>query len=202
MGGEFATARRGLASADRAFIVEKRGMGVGVSNIARMVGCSQDDVRAVPDLRVVAPAIAAPAPELSADPIDRIARIAVGLDEVALRRALALIAGLIAAEQGQEVAETAMTNVVNAARRASAPSVQNIVGRIAVAYGVTPEEIMGRETRRGISDARQAAYSEVKSLRPWLSLPALGRIFGGRDHTTILHGIRAHAARQSAEVSA
>lgn len=194
MGGEFATARRGIDSADRAFIEEKRGLGIGVDNIARMVGCSQADVRAVPTLRVVHSSVAAPTPEVSADPIDRIARIAVGLDDMALRRALALIAGLIEAQQGLKVAETVISNVIGAARRSAAPSVQEILRQVATNYGVTPGELTGRETRRAVSNARHAAYFEVKRLRPWLSLPALGRIFG-RDHTTILHGIRAHKAR-------
>jgi chromosomal replication initiation ATPase DnaA len=32
-------------------------------------------------------------------------------------------------------------------------------------------------------------------VKPSISWPEMGRLFGGRDHTTVLHGVRAHAAR-------
>jgi chromosomal replication initiation ATPase DnaA len=31
------------------------------------------------------------------------------------------------------------------------------------------------------------------------SMPAIARVFEGRDHTTILHGVRRHAARIAAK---
>lgn len=36
---------------------------------------------------------------------------------------------------------------------------------------------------------RQLAVFEVRKQRPDMSLPAIGRWFGGRDHTTILHSV-------------
>jgi chromosomal replication initiator protein len=42
--------------------------------------------------------------------------------------------------------------------------------------------------------ARQCAMWRIKRELPW-SLPRIGRAFGDRDHTTILHGIRRHQAR-------
>lgn len=40
-----------------------------------------------------------------------------------------------------------------------------------------------------ISHARQVAMHLVK-LRTGMSYPQVGRIFGGRDHTTVMHGVR------------
>lgn len=37
---------------------------------------------------------------------------------------------------------------------------------------------------------RHLAIYEVRKQRPDMSLPAIGRWFGGRDHTTVLHSIR------------
>lgn len=46
----------------------------------------------------------------------------------------------------------------------------------------------GRHAR--ICLARQTAIYEVRRQRPNLSYPAIGRWFGGRDHTKILHSVR------------
>ncbi|WP_029620229.1 helix-turn-helix domain-containing protein [Pseudorhizobium marinum] len=42
----------------------------------------------------------------------------------------------------------------------------------------------------GLCLARQTAMYAVRKERPTLSLPVIGRWFGGRDHTTVLHSIR------------
>lgn len=58
------------------------------------------------------------------------------------------------------------------------------------AYGCTGAEIIGRDKNRSrIVPARHAIVGEVKIRFPSLSLPAIGRLFGGRDHTTILYSL-------------
>lgn len=42
--------------------------------------------------------------------------------------------------------------------------------------------------------ARHCAMWRVKRETPW-SLPSIGRSFGGRDHSSVIHGIRRHQAR-------
>jgi chromosomal replication initiation ATPase DnaA len=42
--------------------------------------------------------------------------------------------------------------------------------------------------------ARQHAMYEIKK-NTKMSLPAIGKILGGRDHTTIIHGIKQHEKR-------
>lgn len=195
MGGEFATARRGLSGEDRVFIAQKRAAGVGVANIARMVGCAQDDVRKVPALR----AVTTPAVEIVSDPVARVATMASGLNDFELRRAMAALAGMLSAREGRAAAESVMQNVVGANRDASAPPPATIIRFVADAYGVSVAEIMGRSMLRKITGARQAAFYEIQRLRPWLSLKQIARIFS-RDHSSVLHGIRAHKARL-AEVS-
>ncbi len=55
--------------------------------------------------------------------------------------------------------------------------------------GWTPTTILGPQRRREVVRVRQLLMWEV-SERFRLSLPQIGRMFGGRDHTTVLHAIR------------
>jgi chromosomal replication initiator protein len=57
-------------------------------------------------------------------------------------------------------------------------------------FGVTPDLLRGPRRACEIVRPRQIAYLMVPELRPDLSLPAIGRQFGDRDHTTIMHGIK------------
>lgn len=65
--------------------------------------------------------------------------------------------------------------------------------------GVKVEDIMGDSRYRKHVWPRQMLMWEVKQRSPDISFPQLGRIFGGRDHTTMLHGIRAHERRMADE---
>jgi hypothetical protein len=55
--------------------------------------------------------------------------------------------------------------------------------------GITWEEVTGIHRNRHIVEARHACMYEVKTQRQDLSYPLVGRIFGGRDHTTVLHAV-------------
>lgn len=81
------------------------------------------------------------------------------------------------------------------------PRAREIVTRAAQQHGITVAELLGRSQELRIAHARQQAYAELYALRDpqtegaRYTLPAIGRIFG-RDHSTVLHGVRAHARRQ------
>jgi len=72
---------------------------------------------------------------------------------------------------------------------------QRIMYDVAVKHGVYVSDMRGPSRLRRFVLARQEAMWEVKRQKPEMSLPQLGRIFGGRDHSTIFHGIRAHQKR-------
>lgn len=58
------------------------------------------------------------------------------------------------------------------------------------------ELVTGPCRKRDVTHFRQMLMWEIKMVvKPAITLPELGRLFGGRDHTTALHGIRAHAER-------
>jgi hypothetical protein len=80
---------------------------------------------------------------------------------------------------------------------ASAPTA--VIEAVAEAFGVGAEELRGPSRRRELIAPRHAAMALCREVTE-LSLPAIGRIFGGRDHTTVLHAVRAAAERASASV--
>ena len=67
---------------------------------------------------------------------------------------------------------------------------KRIIARVAEAFGFTHADIVGDGRTSDVVRARYAAIAAVREARPDLSLPRLGRLFGGRDHTTMLHAIR------------
>jgi chromosomal replication initiator protein len=68
--------------------------------------------------------------------------------------------------------------------------IADVIGAVAHRFGVTSEEICGPRRMKEIVRPRQIAYLIAASVCPRASLPAIGRAFGDRDHTTILWGIR------------
>jgi len=70
-----------------------------------------------------------------------------------------------------------------------APKVATIIRETAAHYGVAVEDVLSQRRTWKVMRPRQIAMylAKVLTLR---SLPDIGRRFGGRDHTTILHGVR------------
>ena len=66
---------------------------------------------------------------------------------------------------------------------------EGILLRVAARFDVKPVEVLGASRRKDLVSARQTAIYLARELTD-LSLPLLGRFFGGRDHTTILHAHR------------
>jgi len=63
-----------------------------------------------------------------------------------------------------------------------------ILEKVSERYGFTVEEITGKSRRRPLVTARQVAMYVVRELTE-LSYPAIGREFGDRDHTTVMHAV-------------
>ena len=72
---------------------------------------------------------------------------------------------------------------------------KQLVSAIAKRHGVTFQDIMGPCRRAKIVAARFEAIVAVAQVRYAWSLPQIGRFFGDRDHTTILHAIRTQAVK-------
>ncbi len=68
-------------------------------------------------------------------------------------------------------------------------SIENIQKTVADYYKIKVSEMYSKKRARIVARPRQMAMAIAKELTP-LSLPDIGEAFGGRDHTTILHGYR------------
>ena len=67
-----------------------------------------------------------------------------------------------------------------------------IIDATAKYYRIKISDILGKKRTRNIARPRQIAMSLTKELTN-LSLPSIGDAFGGRDHTTVMHGVKAVA---------
>ena len=82
------------------------------------------------------------------------------------------------------------------------PRYMQIVREVAREYRVPVAWIFAKDAKRDASNPRQAVYARIRST-PMVSgklpsYPTIGRWIGGRDHSTIIDGVRKHKARQSA----
>ena len=68
-------------------------------------------------------------------------------------------------------------------------SIENIQKTVADYYKIKVSEMYSKKRTRIVARPRQMAMAIAKELTS-LSLPDIGEAFGGRDHTTVLHGYR------------
>jgi chromosomal replication initiator protein len=79
-------------------------------------------------------------------------------------------------------------------RQSSARSIDEIQAAVAEHFSLSPEELLSTSRTARVAWPRQLAMYLARELTGE-SLPAIGRKFGGRDHTTVLHAWRRTAAR-------
>ena len=65
---------------------------------------------------------------------------------------------------------------------------QMILEATAASYGFTIDAICGPSRTRPLVTARQVAMYLVRNLTDY-SYPAIARVFGNRDHTTVIHAV-------------
>ena len=65
-----------------------------------------------------------------------------------------------------------------------------IMKTVADYYRIRISDLLGKKRTRNIARPRQIAMALTKELTT-LSLPAIGDAFGGRDHTTVMHAVKA-----------
>jgi len=106
--------------------------------------------------------------------------------EGALTRLFAF-ASLVGREITLDLAQEGLSDILRASDRKV--SIEEIQRRVAEHYNVRLSDLIGPKRVRTIARPRQIAMYLAKQMTT-RSLPEIGRRFGGRDHTTILHGIR------------
>ena len=68
-------------------------------------------------------------------------------------------------------------------------TIEEIQRKVCDHYDIRLSDLLGSNRSRDIARPRQVAMWLAKQLTT-KSLPDIGRSFGGRDHTTVIHGIR------------
>jgi chromosomal replication initiator protein len=106
--------------------------------------------------------------------------------EGALQRLFAH-ASLLRREITLEVAQECLADILRTNDRKI--SIDDIQRKVAEHYNIRLADMVGPKRARNVARPRQIAMYLSKQLTS-RSLPEIGRRFGGRDHTTIMHGIR------------
>ncbi len=106
--------------------------------------------------------------------------------EGALTRLFAL-ANLIGREITLELAQDCLADILRSSDRKV--TVEEIQRKVAEHYNIRLSDMIGPKRLRTIARPRQVAMYLAKQMTT-RSLPEIGRRFGGRDHTTIMHGVR------------
>jgi chromosomal replication initiator protein len=106
--------------------------------------------------------------------------------EGALTRLFAF-ASLVGREITLELAQDCLADILRASDRKL--TIEEIQRKVAEHYNIRLSDMIGPKRLRNIARPRQVAMYLAKQLT-LRSLPEIGRRFGGRDHTTIMHGVR------------
>lgn len=78
------------------------------------------------------------------------------------------------------------SSVVNIDIQIAPVNSEQIVSAVSKVFNLTKEDIMGNSREKNIALARQVSMWLCKTELD-LSFPTIGRLFGGKDHTTVMH---------------
>ena len=85
------------------------------------------------------------------------------------------------------LAQESMKNILDASRPAGL-TMEHIARTVAAHYKMTIDEIKAKSNSRGVAVPRQVAMYLCKTLTRH-SFPEIGRAFGGKHHTTVMHSV-------------
>lgn len=121
-----------------------------------------------------------------------------------LEREIALMERAIALHDrhallAQQMEERGLTPIAGA-------RMSEVVEAVAARHGLSAADLLGRSNARAITAARQEAMWELRGRRrsngqPRWSLAQIGE-YMGRDHATVIWGIRAHGRRSASKARA
>ncbi|MEM9636129.1 MAG: chromosomal replication initiator protein DnaA [Pseudomonadota bacterium] len=106
--------------------------------------------------------------------------------EGALTRLFAF-ASLVGREINMELTQDCLSDVLRASERKI--TVEEIQRKVSDHYNIRLSDMIGPKRLRSYARPRQVAMYLCKKMTS-RSLPEIGRRFGGRDHTTVMHGVR------------
>ncbi|MBM3518479.1 MAG: chromosomal replication initiator protein DnaA [Alphaproteobacteria bacterium] len=106
--------------------------------------------------------------------------------EGALNRVVAY-ATLVGRDINLEMIQEVLTDVLRANEHRV--TIEDIQKRVAAHYSIRFADMHSARRARAVARPRQVAMYLAKQLTT-RSLPEIGRMFGGRDHTTVIHAVR------------
>ncbi|MEM6886556.1 MAG: chromosomal replication initiator protein DnaA [Pseudomonadota bacterium] len=106
--------------------------------------------------------------------------------EGALTRLFAF-ASLVGREINMELTQDCLSDVLRASERKI--TVEEIQRKVSDHYNIRLSDMIGPKRLRSYARPRQVAMYLCKKMTS-RSLPEIGRRFGGRDHTTVMHGVK------------
>ena len=106
--------------------------------------------------------------------------------EGALTRLFAF-ASLVGREITVEMTQDCLSDILRASDRKV--TIEEIQRKVSEHYNIRLSDMLGPKRLRSYARPRQIAMYLCKKLTS-RSLPEIGRRFGGRDHTTVMHGVR------------
>lgn len=106
--------------------------------------------------------------------------------EGALTRLFAF-ATLVGREISLDLAQECLSDMLRSSERKI--SVDEIIRKVADHYNVRLSDILGPRRSRNVARPRQVAMFLAKKLTT-KSLPEIGKRFGNRDHTTVIHAVK------------
>ncbi len=73
-----------------------------------------------------------------------------------------------------------------------------ILEAVAGSYSLSLSELLSKDRHKCVAEARVVAYWLLRRSTQF-SFPEIGRAVGGRDHTTVMHGVRSCQRRRDAD---
>lgn len=198
--GIFATAPRACPERLR-YATACLSQGMGYQAAARSAGVNEIDLRS--NLIGLKPVQREPTPDFGPPPppptpLSLSAAIIENASPEECGQIAALAVATIHERSGLNVARFTVANIM-----ASIPSLlpddvtptsrtsgREVVEYVAALHGRTLAELASQRRTVAYARPRQIAMHCVRALCPHLSYPAIGKLLGGRDHTTVMHGDR------------
>ncbi|WP_165068845.1 DnaA/Hda family protein [Desulfovibrio sp. ZJ200] len=106
-----------------------------------------------------------------------------------LLQGLLLKVEAFAAMHGRPLTPADLENILRTGGAERLPGCREILAEVARGLNLRPEDILGAKRRPDLVLARQVAMYVCRQ-KLGLSYPELGRAFGGRDHSTVIHAIK------------
>ena len=98
--------------------------------------------------------------------------------------------GMFSSIQKRDLSLSEIKSLFGKNEENSGIKVQEVIKQVALSYELTPAQLCSSQRAKHIVQARRVAIQKVRKSFPHLSLNEIGRFFGGKSHSTILHHLQ------------